>query len=60
MTIFPVNIARIPELISLNFLRWKRRRFSTDLEKLSERSLKDIGLRPTRRDYEAVKPFWMP
>jgi uncharacterized protein YjiS (DUF1127 family) len=60
MTIFSVNIARLPELIGLNFLRWKRHHFSTDLEKLSDRSLKDIGLRPTGRDYEAVKPFWMP
>jgi uncharacterized protein YjiS (DUF1127 family) len=60
MTIFPINVARIPELISLNFVRWKRHYVSAELEKLSDRSLEDVGLTPTRRDFDAVKPFWMP
>ena len=33
---------------------------SAELENLSDRSFEDIGLEPPRRDFEAVKPFWMP
>ena len=60
MTIFSLNIARFPELISLKFLRWNRPYASTELEKLSDRSLADIGLKPTRRGFDGGKPFWMP
>ena len=60
MTIFSLNIARFPELISLKFLRWNRPYANAELEKLSDRSLEDIGLKPTRRGFDGVKPFWMP
>lgn len=30
------------------------------LENLSDKGLEDIGLEPSRRDFDAVKPFWMP
>jgi len=32
----------------------------TALENLSDRSLEDIGLDPSRPDLDTVKPFWMP
>jgi uncharacterized protein YjiS (DUF1127 family) len=57
---FSFNIMRFPELIALNFVRWNRRYGNAELEKLSDRSLQDIGLTPTRRDFDSVKPFWMP
>jgi uncharacterized protein YjiS (DUF1127 family) len=60
MTIFPINVARFPDVISFNFFRWKRRYVSAELEKLSDRSLEDVGLKPPRRDFDGVKPFWMP
>jgi len=60
MTIFSPNILRFPELIALHFLRWKRRYGPTELEHMSDRALEDIGLTPSRRDRDAVKPFWMP
>ena len=60
MTILPLDFARFPELISVSFLRWARRRASAEVENLSDRTLEDIGLEPPRRDLNAVKPFWMP
>jgi len=30
------------------------------LDNLSDESLKDIGVEPYRRDFDTVKPFWMP
>jgi len=61
MTFFPVDFTRLPELIAVNFLRWKHRNPADGLEKLSDRTLKDIGFteRP-RRGLDLVKPFWMP
>lgn len=59
MTIFPIGITRFPELITIYF-RWKRPYAPAELEKLSDSSLRDIGLEPSRRDFDAVKPFWMP
>jgi hypothetical protein len=36
-------------------------RFDRDLlDNLSDRGLKDIGIEPYRRDFDTVKPFWMP
>ena len=60
MTIFSLDITRVPELVAVNLLRWKRHYESAKLENLSDRSLEDIGLEPPRRDFNAVKPFWMP
>jgi hypothetical protein len=31
MNIFPINVARIPELIGLSFVRWKRHYVSAEL-----------------------------
>jgi uncharacterized protein YjiS (DUF1127 family) len=30
------------------------------LESLSDKNFKDIGLEPPKRDFDTVKPFWMP
>ena len=50
----------IGEWATVSLLREKRHYNSAELENLSDRSLEDIGLEPPRRDFEAVKPFWMP
>ncbi|MFZ0607519.1 MAG: hypothetical protein WBD53_05720 [Xanthobacteraceae bacterium] len=61
MTIFPRELIRLPELFSVNFARWGSRNPGGDLHDLSDRALEDIGLaEPLRRDFDAVKPFWMP
>lgn len=61
MTILPLEFTRLPELIAANFLRWKHRNPGVDLQDLSDRTLKDVGLaEPLKRDLDSVKPFWMP
>jgi uncharacterized protein YjiS (DUF1127 family) len=60
MTIFPLAISRFSQLIAHWLRRLKRHQAEARLEGLSDRSLLDIGLEPSRRDYDAVKPFWMP
>ena len=60
MTIFPLEITRFPEWTTVYLLRGKRYYDGAELENLSDRSLEDIGLDPPRRDFDAVKPFWMP
>jgi uncharacterized protein YjiS (DUF1127 family) len=60
MTIFPLEITQFPEWTAVDLLREKRYYDSAELENLSGRSLEDIGLEPPRRDFDAVKPFWMP
>jgi uncharacterized protein YjiS (DUF1127 family) len=61
MTIFLLGISRFSKLITLSFLRLRRHYYSdAKLESLSDRSLQDIGVEPCRRDFDAVKPFWMP
>jgi uncharacterized protein YjiS (DUF1127 family) len=60
MTILPLDFARFPELISVSFIRWARRRARAEVDNLSDRALLDIGLEPPKRDLDAVKPFWMP
>jgi uncharacterized protein YjiS (DUF1127 family) len=40
------------------FDRW--RPAHVELEDESDEELKDIGLEPLRRNFSAVKPFWMP
>ena len=59
MTSFPLDITRVTVNL-VNLPRWKRHYESAELENLSDRSLEDIGLEPPRRDFDAVKPFWMP
>jgi uncharacterized protein YjiS (DUF1127 family) len=60
MTIFPPEITRFSDWATVYLLREKRYYDSAELENLSDRSLEDIGLEPPRRDFDAVKPFWMP
>jgi uncharacterized protein YjiS (DUF1127 family) len=59
MTIFPLDIRRFPERFEVYFLRW-RHYTRVELENLSDEELEDIGLEPTKRDFDTVKPFWMP
>jgi uncharacterized protein YjiS (DUF1127 family) len=59
MTIFPLDIRRFPERFEVYFLRW-RDYTRVELENLSDEELEDIGLEPTKRDFDTVKPFWMP
>jgi len=51
------TIAR--KFTSLNFLARQHGLEEADLGALSDRCLKDIGIRLERRDLSAVKPFWM-
>jgi uncharacterized protein YjiS (DUF1127 family) len=60
MTIFLLGISRFSKLITFSFLRLRRHYADAKLESLSDRNLQDIGLEPCRRDFDAVKPFWMP
>lgn len=61
MTIFSLEITRLPELIGVNLLRRQIRNPGVDLRDLSDRTLRDIGVpEPPKRDLDAVKPFWMP
>jgi uncharacterized protein YjiS (DUF1127 family) len=60
MTIFLLGITRFSKLITLCFPRLRRHYAGAKLESLSDRNLQDIGLEPCRRDFDAVKPFWMP
>jgi len=60
MTISPLAISRFFELAKLRLWRWEPASTSAKLEALSDSSLQDIGIEPCRRDFDAVKPFWMP
>jgi hypothetical protein len=60
MTIFPLDLSRFSDLITVCFVRWKHHFSGAKLENLSDRALQDIGLEPCRRDFDTVKPFWMP
>jgi uncharacterized protein YjiS (DUF1127 family) len=57
MNIFPVRIMRFWSEVC--FLHWGRSTH-VELEDESDEELKDIGLEPTKRDFDTVKPFWMP
>jgi uncharacterized protein YjiS (DUF1127 family) len=57
MTIFPVRIMRLWS--EIHFLFWGRSTH-VELEDESDEELKDIGLEPLKRNFNAVKPFWMP
>ena len=59
MTIIPLDVTRFPELSEVHFLRWLETKH-VQLEELSDEEIKDIGLEPPRRDFDIVKPFWMP
>lgn len=62
MTIFPLASARLAQ-IAVSLLGWSWRsatRARAVLDGLSDKGLKDIGLEPSRRDFDSVKPFWLP
>jgi uncharacterized protein YjiS (DUF1127 family) len=59
MTVIPLDVTRFPELFEVHFLRWLETKH-VELEMLSDEEIKDIGLEPPRRDFDTVKPFWMP
>jgi uncharacterized protein YjiS (DUF1127 family) len=59
MTVFALGITRSLEWFEVRFLRW-RRPAHLELEDESDEELKDIGIEPPRRGFDAVKPFWMP
>ena len=60
MTIFALRLSRLSVFIAVCLARFKRHVRGVALENLSDRSLKDIGIEPCRRDFDTVKPFWMP
>jgi uncharacterized protein YjiS (DUF1127 family) len=60
MTILAFGLSRFGDFIAVCLGRWKRHVRGVTLENLSDRSLKDIGIEPGRRDFDTVKPFWMP
>jgi hypothetical protein len=57
MAVFPLGITRSLEWLEVHFLRWPAH---LELEDESDEELKDIGIDPPRRDFDAVKAFWMP
>jgi hypothetical protein len=59
MTICQLNTTRFPELFEVHLPRWPH---STRVEvvNLTDEELEDVGLKPPKRDFDTVKPFWMP
>ena len=60
MTILPLHLSRFSDLLAVCFVRWKQHFANARLENLSDESLKDIGIELYRRDFDVVKPLWMP
>jgi uncharacterized protein YjiS (DUF1127 family) len=60
MRILSLDLTRLPNLITVSLLRWRRQYTWTELENLSDETLEDVGLQPAPRDFDSVKPFWMP
>jgi uncharacterized protein YjiS (DUF1127 family) len=60
MTIFSLDLSRVTDFVTVCFVRWKHQVTGARLENLSDRTLQDIGLEPCRRNFDTVKPFWMP
>jgi uncharacterized protein YjiS (DUF1127 family) len=60
MTIHPLDLSRFSDFLAVCLIRWKHHFADARLENLSDESLKDIGIEPSRRDFDMVKPFWMP
>jgi uncharacterized protein YjiS (DUF1127 family) len=56
MTKFPLlMLMRFQEWFEVHLIRWR----PANLE-LTDEQLKDIGLEPLKRNFNAVRPFWMP
>jgi uncharacterized protein YjiS (DUF1127 family) len=60
MTIPPLDLSRFSAFLAVHFIRWKHHFADARLENLSDQGLKDIGIEPCHRDFDTVKPFWMP
>ena len=60
MSILPLALSRFSDLLAVCFVRWKHHFVDARLENLSDESLKDIGIELYRRDFDVVKPLWMP
>lgn len=60
MTIHPLDLSRFSDFLAVCLIRWKHHFADAKLENLSDESLKDIGIEPSRQDFDMVKPFWMP
>ena len=60
MTILAPELSRFSDFLAVCFIRWTHHFADARLENLSDKSLKDIGIEPYRRDFDMVKPFWMP
>lgn len=60
MTIHPLDLSRFSDFLAVCLIRWKHHFADAKLENLSDESLKDIGIEPSRHDFDMVKPFWMP
>jgi uncharacterized protein YjiS (DUF1127 family) len=59
MTVLPPGITRSLEWFEVHFLRVLRPTH-LELQDESDEELKDIGIEAPKRDFDAVKPFWMP
>jgi uncharacterized protein YjiS (DUF1127 family) len=59
MTVLPLGITRSLEWFDVHFLRLLRPAH-LELQDESDEGLKDIGIEAPERDFDAVKPFWMP
>jgi hypothetical protein len=60
MIIPPLDLSRFSDFLAVYLIRWKHHFADARLENLSDQSLKDIGIEPCYRDFDTVKPFWMP
>jgi uncharacterized protein YjiS (DUF1127 family) len=59
MTKFPLRMFMwFQEWFEVRSIRW--RPTHVELEDETDEQLKDIGLEPLRRNFNAVKPFWTP
>lgn len=59
MNVLPLGITRSLEWFEDHFLRLLRPTH-LELEDDCDAELKDIGIETPKRDFDAVKPFWMP
>jgi hypothetical protein len=60
MTILPLDLARFSDFLTVCVVHWKHHFADAGLENLSDESLKDVSIEPCRREFDLVKPFWMP
>jgi uncharacterized protein YjiS (DUF1127 family) len=59
MTRIPLRmLKRFQEWFEVHLIRWRPAHL--ELADKTDEELKDIGLEPLKRNFNAVKPFWMP